>query len=87
MVELLLLLSLPAVRRIRREYPRTTSKNADNEHWLEVLSTLHPCFIALFAVLYGCLLFEKTCSLYHRAHRDVKRRFLSLLGFLPSTVF
>lgn len=66
-VELLLLLSLLAVRRMRHEYTRTMSKNADNEYWLEEVPTLHPCFIALFVVLYCCLLFEKMCSLYHRA--------------------
>jgi hypothetical protein len=55
MVELLFLLSLLAVRHMRREYIRTMSKNADNEHSLEELSTLHPCFIDIFAVI--CLLF------------------------------
>ena len=59
MVELIFLLSLLAVRRMRREHTRTMSKNADNEHSLEGLSTLHPCFINIFAVIYCCLLFEK----------------------------
>lgn len=52
MGELLFLLSLLALRRMRRKYTRTTSKNADNEYALEELSTLHPCFIDIFAVLY-----------------------------------
>jgi hypothetical protein len=82
MGELLLLLSLLAVRRVRREYPRTMSKNADKEHELEEWSTLHPCFIAIFVVLYCCLLFEKMCSLYHRTFLSVKRRFLYPLGLL-----
>jgi hypothetical protein len=76
MVELLFLLSILAVRHMLREHIRTMSKNADNEHSLEELSTLHPCFIDIFAVLYCCLLFEKMCSLYHRAFLSVKRRFL-----------
>jgi hypothetical protein len=57
--ELLFLLSLLAVRHMLREYVRTMSKNTDNEHLLEELSTLHPCFINIFAVIYGCLLLEK----------------------------
>ena len=52
MVELLFLLSLLAVRHMLREHIRTMSKNADNEHSLEELSTLHPCFIDIFAVIY-----------------------------------
>ena len=59
MVELLFLLSLLAVRRMRHEYTRTMSKNADKKHSLEELSTLHPCFIAIFAVIY-CYL--KRCT-------------------------
>jgi hypothetical protein len=85
--ELLFLLSPLAVRRMRREHTRKMSKNADSEHSLEELSTLHPCFINIFTVICGYVLFEKMCSLYHRAHRDVKRRFLSPLGILPSTGF
>ena len=76
MAELLFLLFLLAMRRTRREYTRTMSKNADNEHSLEELSTLHPCFIDIFAVIYFYLLFEKMCPLYHRAFLSVKRRFL-----------
>ena len=86
MIELIFLLSLLAVRRMRREYTRTMSKNADNEHSLEELSTLHPCFIDIFAVIYGCLLFEKMCSLYHRAFLSVKRHFLYPLSILSSSV-
>ncbi len=82
MVELIFLLSLLAVRRMRREHTRTMGKNADNEHSLEELLTLHPCFIDIFAVIYCCVLFEKTCSLYHRAFLSVKRRFLHPLGIL-----
>lgn len=52
MGELLLLLSLLAVRRMRLEHIRTMSKNADNEYSLEELSALHPCFIDIFAVVY-----------------------------------
>jgi hypothetical protein len=52
MVELLFLLSLLAVRHMLREHIRTMSKNADNEHSLEEWSTLHPCFIDIFAVIY-----------------------------------
>ena len=52
MVELLFLLSLLAVFRMRREHTRMMSKNTDNEHSLEELSTLHPCFIDIFAVIY-----------------------------------
>ena len=58
-VELIFLLSPLAVRRMRREHPRKMSKNADSEHSLEELSTLHPCFINIFAVICGYLLFEK----------------------------
>jgi len=75
MVELIFLLSLLAVRRMRREHTRVMNKNADNEHSLEELSTRHPCFIDIFAVIYCCFLFEKMCSLYHRAFLSVKRRF------------
>ena len=87
MVELIFLLSLLAVRHMLREHIRTMSKNADNEHSLEELSTLHPCFIDIFAVIYFCLLFEKMRSLYHRAFLSVKRHFLYPLGILQSTVF
>jgi len=59
MVELIFLLSLLAALRMRSEHIRKMSKNADNEHSLEELSTLHPCFIDIFAVIYCCLLFEK----------------------------
>ncbi len=52
MGELVFLLSLLAVRHTRREHIRVMSKNADNEHSLEELSTLHPCFIDIFAVIY-----------------------------------
>ena len=69
---------------MRREYTRTMSKNADNEHSLEVLSTSHPCFIDIFAVIYCYVLFEKMYSRYHRAFLSVKRRFL-YLGILQST--
>jgi hypothetical protein len=79
MMELLFLLSLLAVRHMLREHIRTISKNADNEHSLEELSTLHPYFIAIFAVIYFYMLFEKMCSLYHRAFLSVKHRFLLAL--------
>jgi hypothetical protein len=85
-VELLLLLSPLVVRLMRREHTRTMSKNADSEHSLEELSTLHPCFINIFTVICGYVLFEKMCSLYHRAFLSVKRCFLSPLGILASTV-
>jgi hypothetical protein len=49
MVELIFLLS---PRRVPREHIRTMSKNANNEHSLEELSTLHPCFIDIVAVIY-----------------------------------
>ncbi len=52
MAELLLLLSLLVMRRMRREHVRTMSKNVDKEHSLEELSTFHPCFINIFAVIY-----------------------------------
>ncbi len=52
MVEIIFLLSLLAVRHMLREYIRTMSKNTDNEHSLEELSTLHPCFIDILAVIY-----------------------------------
>jgi hypothetical protein len=52
MAELLLLLSLLAVRHMGRKHIRTMSKNADNEDLLEELSALHPCFIDIFAVVY-----------------------------------
>ncbi len=42
-VELVFLLSLLAILRMRSEHTRMMSKNADNEHSLEELSTLHPC--------------------------------------------
>jgi capsule polysaccharide export protein KpsE/RkpR len=71
MVELLFLLSLLTLRRIWREHTRKMSKNADKKHSLEELSTLHPCFINIFAVIYFCLLSEKTCLLYHRAFLSV----------------
>ncbi len=58
-VELILLLSLLAVGRMRREHIRTMSKSADSEHGLEELPTLHLCFIDIFAVIYGYLPFEK----------------------------
>ena len=74
---LLLLLPLLVVRRLRREHVRTMSKSADKE-----LSTLLPCFINLFVVVYCCLLFEKMGSLYHRAFLSVKRRFLSCRTFI-----
>ncbi len=68
---LLWLLPLLVVRHLRREHVRTMSKSADKE-----LSTLLPCFINLFVVVYCCLLFEKMSSLYHRAFLSVKRCFL-----------
>ena len=73
---LLLLLSLLVVRRMRREHVRTMSKSADKE-----LSTLLPCFINIFVVVYCCLLFEKMGSLYHRAFLSVKRCFPTPQGF------
>jgi len=76
MGELICLLSLLAVRHMRREHIRMMSKNADNEHSLEELSTFHPCFINIFGVIYFCLLFEKMCKSYHRAFLSVKRCFL-----------
>ncbi len=39
-----------AVRRMRREYIRTMSKNADGGCSLEGVSTFHPCFIDIFTV-------------------------------------
>jgi hypothetical protein len=63
------------------------STASDNEHSLEGLSMLHPCFINIFAVIYGCVLFEKMCSLYHKAFLSVKRRFPYPLGILQPTVF
>jgi len=62
MVELIFLLSLLAVRHMLREHIRTMSKNADNEHSLEELSTLHPCFIDIFAVIYLLFAFWKWCA-------------------------
>ena len=52
MGELIFLLSLLAVLRMRSEHTHMMSKNADNEHSLEELSTLYPCFIDIFAVIY-----------------------------------
>ena len=52
MIELIFLLSLLTVLRMRSEHTRMMSKNADNEHSLEELSTFHPCFIAISAVIY-----------------------------------
>ena len=78
MIELIFLLSLLVVRRMRREHIRTMSKNADVCS-LEVSSTFHPCFINFFAV----------CYLKGRAH-FITGRFclsspvLSPLGILPS---
>jgi hypothetical protein len=63
MVELLFLLSLLAVRRMLREHTRAMSKNADDGHSLEGLSTLHPCFIDMFAVC-----FLKRCVQFITGH-------------------
>ncbi len=52
MAELIFLLSFLAVRHMLCEHIRKMSKNADNEHSLEELSTLHPCFTVIFAVIY-----------------------------------
>ncbi len=75
MLELILLLSLLAGHRMHREYIRTMSKNADNALSSQEVSTLHPYFIAIFAVIYFYMLFEKMCSLYHMAFLSVKRLF------------
>jgi hypothetical protein len=87
-VELLFLLSLSSPCAVCGvNTGRTMSKNVDNAHALEELSTLHPCFIAIFAVIYFYLLLEKMCSLYHRAFLSVKRRFLILTFTLSNSCF
>src|SRR5579862_9169054 len=82
--------SLLAVRHMRREHIRTMSKNADNEHLLEEWSTLHPCFINIFAVICCCVLLEKDVFTLSPGVSVCQASFplvLSQLGILQLTVF